>query len=95
VSGIKSATSQRLDSCPECGGPLEASVTVYLGGLAFAPTYDGSGARIIEWDDQSKSIGAEVRWYCQNDHDVTDTLFDLFGCEPLSVDIDGGAYSTQ
>ena len=94
MSGIKSATSQRLDSCPECGAPVEASVTVYLGGLVIEPQHDGSGSRVSDWTDQSKAIGAEVRWYCQNDHDLTDALFDLFGCEPLYVTLDGGEYST-
>lgn len=83
---------KRLDTCPECGEPIEVTVKVYLTDVVIVGSTDGpSVPTVIEAYDQSKFIGADTAFYCTNGHEID---FDaVFGAWPAQVrGVRGGEY---
>lgn len=94
---MKSATTQRLDSCPKCGNALEATVRVYLSEVVIEPV-DGKLV-IVSSVDSSKAIGCEVDYYCANECGEVDGAIQAMAEKhktgwPGTIELDGGVYSS-
>jgi hypothetical protein len=71
-----------MDTCPKCGGRIEATVPVYLENVVL----DADGAIVgyelgFTWDEEHGGAfdweTGKARLYCENDHDIDYTTVDI------------------
>ena len=77
----------KIDKCPECGEPIEASVKVYLDDVVVE---DG---KIVSFTDSSAlALGVELTLYCASDHEgaISDAVEDW----PNAITLNGVRYGT-